>query len=281
MGPARSRSGSSSGARKRVSPSSSARWRSSHLALECLGRCHERISTLVDLAAQLQEFVVDVDARRRHHRLQRRHFVVQRSPLHCRCVARARWHRRAEPRRRASSDANLFDECDPSGFCGASRFVFGRRAQRARNGFGLTADRCRFDFGLGDHVARTNIGVVEHARGFCLGFGHESRRLFLRLGDGCVGGALREHERAPQDVFGFAATGGSQRTRFGTLGAFDRLHQATLQLGDRFGPALLVVLYFFFVVPAERFVERRLTNELRRNVHRAIVPPPAVRTEGH
>ena len=170
--------------------------------------------------------------------------------------------------------ANLFDYFDPSGLCGASRFVFGGRAQRARNGFGLPADRCRFDFGLGDHVARTNIGVVEHARGFCLGFGHQSRRLFLRLGDGCVGGALREHERAPQDVFGFAATRGSQRARFGTLGAFDRLHQATLQLGDRFGPALLVVLYLFFVVPAERFVERRLTNELRRNVHRAIVPPP-------
>ena len=54
---------------------------SEYLVVERLGRRGERISTRVDFAAKPRQLVFDTDARARHHRLQRRDLIVQRTPL--------------------------------------------------------------------------------------------------------------------------------------------------------------------------------------------------------
>ncbi len=62
--------------------------------------------------------------------------------------------------------------------------------EAAALGFALAA---RLGLGVGDQAARRHLGLVEHLA-----------RLGGRLGDRFVGGALREQQRAVQDVLGLA-----------------------------------------------------------------------------
>ena len=212
--------------------------------------------------------------------LQRRHFVVQRSPLRHRVVLeRGRVVEQAAATQ--LEYANLFDQFDAGGFGRASRASSSAAALNARAMNFCARPRMEAaSTSASETIVR--VSVYRHRRAcqwLCPGLRTPSAGIVLvprRLprcrrcvarARACAAGRLRIRCDPQRPTCAVGAR----------LGPFDRFHQTTLQLGYRLGrAALLVVLfYFFFVVPGRdswNVVSRM--EAVRRNVHRAIVPPP-------
>ncbi len=111
----------------------------------------------------------------------------------------------------------------------------------------------RVGFGVRDQAPRLDVGVVEHLP-----------RLRSRLGDGFVGGPLREQQRAVQHVFGLART-----TSFGLRGlqAIGQLAEARVALFDRGGGALEEVVDLIFVVATHTVFDLGVAELSRGDLH--------------
>ena len=114
--------------------------------------------------------------------------------------------------------------------------------------------------GLGDEAARRHLGLVEHLA-----------RLRGRLGDGFVGGALREQQRAVEDVLGLA---GADRLAL-------RGRQPVLQLGhplvrglDRGGRPLEEVVDLVAAVAADLGVDLDVAELSRCDLHMHLIVDP-------
>ena len=99
---------------------------------------------------------------------------------------------------------------------------------------------------------------------FELGFLHHRPRLLLRFGDGFVGRALREQQRAVEDVFGLSTAVGFELRRFQALAELAYPFVARV---DGRGRPLQQVVDDLAVVTAERFGDLDVSEFSRGDLH--------------
>ena len=117
----------------------------------------------------------------------------------------------------------------------------------------VVAAALRFGLGFGEELVRLELGFLDHLA-----------RLLLRFGDRFVGGALREQQRAVEDVFGLAT---AVRFELRRVQPFAHLVDARVARVDARRGALEQVVDDVSVVAAERLGDLGVSEFSRSDFH--------------